>query len=239
MGQPVRPSRRRALEALPQAGTVLDVGVGGGASSLGLVPRAALITGVDPLEGMLASFEASGRAAGVATRAVLGAWPDVADQVDPADVAVCHHAMYGVEEIEEFVVALTERARYRVVLELSCLPPQSGLGPLWKALHGIELPERMVADEAEAVLVAMGLRVEREDIVLPPRPVEVTPGLVAFARRRLFVGEDRDDEIAELLRARTPQEQRVAALWWPGTRAGVEGGFSRSSPRRSCGSPGR
>lgn len=27
----------------------------------------------------------------------------------------------------------------------------------------------------------------------------------------------RDAEIAELLRARVPQEQRVAALWWPGT----------------------
>lgn len=35
--------RRRALEALPDGGSVLDVGVGGGASSLGLVPGAGLI----------------------------------------------------------------------------------------------------------------------------------------------------------------------------------------------------
>ncbi len=62
----------------------------------------------------------------------------------------------------------------------------------------------------------MGFEVEREDIVLPPRPQEITPEHVAYARRRLHVGPERDPEIAELLRARGPQEQRVVALWWPG-----------------------
>jgi len=214
--QPLRPSRRRALEALPERGSVLDVGVGGGASSLGLAPRAEMITGVDSLEGMLELFQASSRAVGVEARAVLGTWPDVADAVDPVDVAVCHHVIYGVTEVEDFIIALTARARHRVVLELSADHPQAGLDPLWKALHGIERPERRVADEAEAVLVSMGLDVEREDIVLPPRTREVTPELVAFARRRLYVGPDRDPEIADHLRARTPQEQTVVALWWPG-----------------------
>lgn len=101
--QPVRPSRRRALEALPEGGSVLDVGVGSGASSLGLVPKAGLIVGVDPLEAMLESFEGSARTAGVATRAVLGTWPGAAHEVEPADVAVCHHAIYRVAEIEDFV----------------------------------------------------------------------------------------------------------------------------------------
>jgi len=214
--QPLRPSRRRALEALPEGGSVLDVGVGGGASSLGLVPKAGFITGVDTLEAMLELFQASARAAGVEARAVLGAWPDVADEVAAADVALCHHVIYGVTEIEDFVLALTARARRRVVLELSANPPQRGLNPLWKALHGIERPDRLVADEAEAVLRYMGLRVEREDIVLPPRSQEVTPQLVSSVRRRLCVGEDRDPEIEEFLRARTPEEQRVVALWWPG-----------------------
>lgn len=221
--QPVRPSRRRALEALPQGGAVLDVGVGGGASSLGLVPRAGHITGVDRLEGMLESFRASATAAGVAVRAVLGTWPEVAGEVEPADVVVCHHAMYGVEEVEEFVTALTARARRRVVLELSALPPMAGLDPLWRAIHGVDRPEHRVADDAEATLVAMGLPVAREDVVLPPRTLEVTPETVAFARRRLHVGEERDAEIAELLRARGPREQRVVALWWPGeARAGAQ-----------------
>jgi SAM-dependent methyltransferase len=214
--QPVRPSRRRALDALPEGGSVLDIGVGGGASSLGLVPKAGLIVGVDPLEGMLESFEASARAAGVACRTVLGTWPEVADKVEPADVTVCHHAMYRVVEFEDFVLAMTVRARNRVVVELSAHSPLAALNPLWKIIHGIDRPDFEVADMAHAVLVAMGLDVQREDIVLPPRAQEVTPQLVAFSRRRLYVGPERDPEIEDFLRTREPREHRVAALWWPG-----------------------
>ena len=213
---PVRPSRRRALEALPEGGSVLDVGVGGGASSLGLVPKPGLIVGVDRLADMLESFEASARQMGVAVRTVLGDWPDVADEVEPTDVAVCHHAVYSVVRIEDFVTAMTVRARNRVVLELSEHTPLAALNPLWKILHGIERPNFLVADAAQEVLVSMGLDVEREDIVLPPRVQEVTPETVAFARRRVYVGPERDPEIEEFLRAREPTEQRVVALWWPG-----------------------
>lgn len=214
--QPVRPSRRRALEALPEGGTVLDVGVGGGASSLGLAPKASLIIGVDRLEGMLESFRASAREAGVTAHPVLGAWPDVADQVPPADVVVCHHTLNYVEEIEDFVTALTGHARHRVVVELLARSPLAAFDPLWSAFHGIERPEWDVAGEAYAVLVAMGLAVEREDMVLPPRALEATPDWVTFVRRRLHVGAQRDAEIEEYLRTREPQEHRVVALWWPG-----------------------
>lgn len=214
--QPVRPSRRRALEALPEGGTVLDVGVGGGASSLGLVPKLGLIVGVDPLEGMLESFQASAAEAGVAAKAVLGSWPEVADQVEPADVAVCHHAIYRVSELEDFLTALTERARNRVVVEVSARSPLSQVDALWKLLHGIDRPDWQVADEVEAVLKAMGVAAEREDTVLAPRAPEVTPAHVAFVRRRLYVGPERDPEIEQFLRSREPQEHRVIALWWPG-----------------------
>jgi len=214
--QPVRPSRRRALEALPEGGSVLDVGVGGGASSLGLVPRAGLIIGVDPIPGMLESFEASAAAAGVAARTVLGTWPAAAGEVEVADVAVCHHAMYRVAEIEDFVTAMTERARKRVVVELSTHSPLAALDPLWKIIHGIDRPDWEVADMAQGVLASLGLDVQREDIVLPPRPQEVTPQLVAFSRRRLYVGPERDAEIEHFLRSRVAKEHRVAALWWPG-----------------------
>lgn len=200
---------------------MLDVGVGGGASSLGLVPRAGLIVGVDRLEGMLDSFRDSARAAGVDTRAVLGAWPDVAGDVEPVDVAVCHHAIYGAEEVEGFLTALTAAARNRVVLEVSSHAPPLGLGPMWEAIHGVARPDRVVADELEAVIRAMGIDATREDVVLPPRVREVTPERVAFARRRLLVGPERDDEIAELLRSLPAPEHRVAAIWWCGTAPGA------------------
>jgi SAM-dependent methyltransferase len=215
--QPVRPSRRRALEALPEGGSVLDVGVGGGASSLGLVPRVGMIIGVDPMEGMLESFQASAREAGVATKAVLGGWPDVAAEVETADVAVCHHAVYRMAEIEDFVQALTDHARARVVVEVSDRSPLSSLDPLWKSIHGLDRPDWSVADELQAVLVAMAFDVGREDMLLPPRAQEMTPQLVEFCRRRLHVGPERDQEIEQWLHTRQPGEHRVVALWWPGT----------------------
>jgi SAM-dependent methyltransferase len=214
--QPVRPSRLRALEALPEGGSVLDVGVGGGASSLGLVPRPGLITGVDPLEAMLGAFTASAEAAGVPVRTVHGTWPEMAEQVEPADVVVCHHAVYRVEEIEAFLAALTGHARRRVVVEVSGHPPLVALNPLWNAFHGLERPDWLVPDALQAVLEDMGLAVEREDMVLPARAQEVTPELVAFSRRRLYVGQERDSEIADFLRSRAPVPSRVSALWWPG-----------------------
>ena len=214
--QPVRPSRRRALEALPEGGSVLDIGVGGGASSLGLVPHARHITGVDALPGMLASFEASARDAGVGARSVLGSWPEVADQVEPVDVVVCHHALYGVAEIEPFLVALTAAARRRVVVEVSARPPMIGLNPLWQAFHGIERTDRRVADDLQAVLGSLGLESEREDLVLHRPAPEVTPDLVASLRRRLCVGPERDPEIAEFLESQPAEEHGVVALWWPG-----------------------
>ncbi len=217
--QPVRPSRRRALEALPEGGSVLDVGVGGGASSLGLVPKVGLIVGVDAIPGMLESFTASARSAGVATRAVLGAWPQVADQVEAADIAVCHHAVYRVEGIEDFLAALTEHALRRVVLEVSANGPHAGLDDLWKSFHGIERPTWEVADELQGVLGSLGVEVDREDLLLPPHVQEVTPALVEFVRGRLYVGPDRDPEIEAFLRSRQGLQHRVVALWWPGGAA--------------------
>lgn len=215
--QPVRPSRRRALEALPEGGVVLDVGVGGGASSLGLVPRPGRIIGVDAIPGMLESFTDSAAAVGVATTAVLGTWPAAADGIEVADVVVCHHAIYRCEEVEAFVEALTAHARHRVVIEVSAHSPLSGLDPLWRSFHGIERPDPLVGDELQAVLEAMGLPVEREDVVLPPRIQEVDEALVAFARRRLHVGPERDAEIEDHLRTRDVPEQQVVCLFWPGT----------------------
>ena len=131
-------------------------------------------------------------------------------------MAVCHHAIYRVTELENFLAALSQRARRRVVVEVSARSPLSQMDELWKLLHGIERPKWQVADEVEAVLKAMGVAVEREDMVLPARAPNMTPEMVAFVRRRLYVGPERDPEIEQFLRSREPQEHRVIALWWPG-----------------------
>lgn len=219
-GDPDRPSRRRALEALPDGGSVLDVGVGGGAGSLPLVPPAALIVGVDDAEGMLDVFAAAAERIGVAHREVAGTWPAVAGEVEVADVVVSHHVLYNIADLVPFAVALTDHARRRVVVEISRTHPTAHLNPLWLALHGLERPDTPTADDAVAVFEEMGLDVASEEFERPWEPFGPDrEHRVAMVRERLCVGPERDAEIEALLEqvaARSPTH-RSLTVWWDGT----------------------
>lgn len=76
-------SRQRAVEALGDGGSVLDVGTGGGRGSLPLAPPATLVIGVDPSPDLLAVFAKAAERLGVAYRTVQGPWPAVASEVEP------------------------------------------------------------------------------------------------------------------------------------------------------------
>ena len=59
------PSRRRATEAIPRGGSVLDVGAGGGAASLPLTPPAGVLIAVDESQAMLDVFAQGAECCGV------------------------------------------------------------------------------------------------------------------------------------------------------------------------------
>jgi SAM-dependent methyltransferase len=216
---PAAVSVTRAREALPAGGSVLDVGCGGGAASLALVPGAGSITGVDADPAMLATFEqlcrerlAPDRPA--PGRAVLGRWPDVAEVVPAHDVVVCHHVVYNVAAIEDFLLALTARTRRRVVLEVTRHHPQAALDELWWHFHQVRRPTDPGVGDLIAVLRELGLdaRVEEAERPAVARPREV---LVDFARRRLCLPPSADAEVDRLLPADhcVPPAQ-VACVWW-------------------------
>lgn len=219
---------RRAQEALPAGGTVLDVGVGGGAVSLPLARRAGLIVGVDPNAEMLEAFRENAASAGVDVRTVLGAWPDVAPEAGMADVAVAGHVAYNVADLGPFVRALGEHARRRVLLELTERHPLAWMNDLWRRFHGLERPSGPTAEDARAVLAEIGVDAQRED-----RTVAALEGGGGFERRedaihmvrkRLCLPAERDRGIAELLGNRLrridglwdvgPTERTIVTLWW-------------------------
>ena len=211
-------ARRAAEEALPAGGTVMDVGVGGGAASLPLAGRAGLLVGVDQGADMLEVFARAAEQAGVAHREVQGPWPEAAALVDTADVVVCHNVLYNVADLVPFASALTDKARHRVVVQVSEDHPTANLNPFWRALHGLERPTSPTGDDALAVLVEMGLDVESEWFERPWS----TPGMdradrIEAVRRRLCVGPDRDAEIDALLGPDLEATvRRSLAVWWPG-----------------------
>src|SRR5579863_262188 len=88
-------ANRRARDALPEGGTVLDVGIGAGAASLPLAPRCSLIIGVDASSEMLAEFQRLAERANIPFSTINGDWPSVAGETPVADVVVCNHVAYN------------------------------------------------------------------------------------------------------------------------------------------------
>ena len=223
----ISPTTARALERLPEAGRVLDVGCGGGATSLPLAGRAGILVGVDAQEDMLDGFLANARAAGVSAVAVHGRWPEVAETVDPVDVAVAGHVLYNVADLEPFVLRLAAHAGRRVVFELTDRHPLAWMNDLWLRFHGLERPAGPSPHDALDVLGEVGLDATLEWWEAPP-PVggfAARADALALTRRRLCLPSSRDEELASALGPRLaergglwsagpPGPQRLATIWF-------------------------
>jgi SAM-dependent methyltransferase len=221
------PTTLRALEALDDGGSVLDVGVGSGATSLPLATRAGRIVGVDQDTGMLTAFVEAATAAGVESAAVEGRWPDVAAAAPVCTIAVSGHVLYNVPDLLAFAAALDAHATRRVVLELTERHPLSWMRDLWGRFWDLERPDGPAADDAASLLTASGFRVQRDQRIDADRRgggFARPEDAVALVRRRLCLPADRDREIADalgdLLRAHDglwssgPAEVAVVTLWW-------------------------
>jgi SAM-dependent methyltransferase len=221
------PTDERAREALPDGGTVLDVGCGAGAASMPLADRASRLVGVDQSAGMLGAFRERAEAAGVGADTIEGAWPGVAATTPAADVVVCSHVVYNVPDAPAFARALTDHARRRVVVELMRVHPVSNLNDLWVRFHGLERPTRPIADDYVAVLREMGIEPGRADWEAQDWQGGFTSpdDLVAFVRQRVCLTPDRDPEVWEAIRERVVERDGTfglpprpnVTLWWDGS----------------------
>ena len=215
----------RAAEALPAAGTVLDVGAGAGAASLPLTSAGTLIA-VDENVDLLAELESRAARRQLETMAIVGRWPDVAQRVPSADVVVCSHVLYNVPDLGPFVTALHEHARRRVVLELTARHPLSGLNPLWRQFHGIDRPERPTWEDAASGLRALGIepQIDVYQRLAGTTSMSSFEALVTMTRIRLCLAPAREAEVAAALVERgadrtnpttwTSSDPELVALWW-------------------------
>lgn len=195
-------SFHQARAALEGRGSVLDIGCGGGRSSLPLGPLITRVTGVDESEAMLTQFRAAAAARSIECITVLGRWPDVSTVAGRADLVVCHHVAYNVADIVPFLQALTDHADRRVVMELTAYHPQSSLNALWLRFWGLARPVQPTYELLVEIVRAMGFDPVVETAARAPRRGALDrPELVAFMRQRLCLTSDRDPDIDSALGA--------------------------------------
>jgi len=225
---PSGPSFERAWEALSTPGSVLDVGTGAGAACLPLGPRATDIAGVDSDPQLLSVFVDNAARIGTTVRGICGRWPDIAGEIGPADVVTCHHVLYNVADFGPFVAALTSHARRRVVVEITARHPLTSLNPLWELFHGLARPTVPTADDAIAILAALGLAPSSETWSRPSETeYESFDELVEVTRRRLCLDPSRDGDVAVALRELGVDSGRpvdvgssgaeLVTIWWAGS----------------------
>jgi SAM-dependent methyltransferase len=211
-------SYESAVGALLQPGSVLDVGAGVGAASLPLAPHVTSITAVDTSQDMLDAFGRYAAERGVAYECVRGSWPTVAPQVSVHDVVLAYHVVYNVPAIGSFLVALTDHAARRVVVELPPSHPLSWMTPLWERFHGISRPVSPTSDDLVEVLREIGVA----DLVVeswqqPTRQEGNDDERVAQVTQRLCLGPERQAEVADALRDLDEDHHRqVVTVSWTG-----------------------
>ena len=221
------PSTQRALEALPESGSVLDVGCGAGAASLPLAPRASNLIGVDPSPGMIRAFRERTERTGKAVTTIEGTWPALTGETPVADVVVCHHVAYNVSDLAPFVQRLTDHARRRVVMELTAQHPMSVLNDLWLHFHGLARPMTPTADDAIAILRELGITPQDAHWESPAQGwsgPSAWDDLVVWTRRRLCLRPERDEEIRAVIGPRVVNQggevrlppRPVVTVWWNG-----------------------
>ncbi len=209
------PSHARAREAMPEGGSVLDVGCGGGVAAFALVPPAARVIGVDHQEAMLEMFAHNAGQRGVACATTLGFWPGVAATVEVADVVTAHHVVYNVGDIVPFLAALSEHARVRVVLEMPDQHPLAMMSDAWRHFWNLERPVGPTPENLLAVLAEMGVAAHREQFVAPLRTEHNLERAAHFARIRLCLPAAREREVYDYLAAQpAPIARELSAIWW-------------------------
>lgn len=208
-------SHTRAFEVLPYAGSVLDVGCGGGIATFALTPPASHVIGVDHQSEMLEMFSENARKHGVTSEVFEGFWPQVAPDVPVADVVVCHHVVYNVADIGPFLHALNSHARSRVVIEMPRQHPLTNMSGAWMHFWNLERPSRPTSEDLLEVLKEIGINARFQNWTGPMRDRIDVDQDAEFMRIRLCLPPERLPEVREFLLANPlPTAREIATIWW-------------------------
>jgi SAM-dependent methyltransferase len=212
------PSHVKALEALPEGGSILDIGCGGGIAAFAMGKKAGRVIGVDHQSQMLEMFSVNAKSRDIESTVHEGFWPLIAGEVGIADVVVAHHVVYNVLDIVPFLAAMNSHASKRVVIEMPQHHPLSNLSSAWKHFWNLELPIKPTPKDLLNVLNEMGISAHLDLWSGDMRMERDFEQTVEFTRIRLCLPASRDGEVRDFLTAQTQQQKRdLATIWWDKT----------------------
>ena len=182
------------LQDISPNSSVLDVGGGAGRLALPLALKCKHVTVVDPSESMLEQFRVTAGESNIRNiTAYYSSWENA--QVEPADVVLCAHVLYGIEDIEVFLRKLDRYSKRLVFIIMFLDSPQSYHSQIWKLVHGKERITLPAMKELLSILWKLGLYPNIEMLEDVPTPVyENLDEALHDLRLRLYVTPNTENE---------------------------------------------
>jgi SAM-dependent methyltransferase len=171
--------------------TLIDVGAGAGRHALPLAEKLEWVTAVEPSEGMRAQIAPRDNMTVVAST-----WEDAA--VAPADLLICSHVLYGVEEPLAFISKMERSARERIFIMLRELPMRHPAVVVRERMLGGEEPRLPRFTDLFMLLVQMGIA---PDVNFIRYPIHHRYAGIdeALADSRALIGEGWDESKARAI----------------------------------------
>lgn len=161
------PLYARLLEVIRPETVLLDVGAGTGRFALALAPRAGRVVAVEPNATMRSFLERAAVERGLRNVEVVPLrWEEVPDDLQ-ADVVLCSHVLYPIEDVEPFLRKLDRATRACCFVTMRALHPDTLLSPIWERFHGEPRHAPPTAIAALDVLAEMGIFADVEVVGVP------------------------------------------------------------------------
>jgi 2-polyprenyl-3-methyl-5-hydroxy-6-metoxy-1,4-benzoquinol methylase len=144
------------LPRLQQGAHILDVGCGAGRYALPLAQAGMRVEAIDPSPAMIAALQADAAALGLQFPARVATWEDT--EIVPAEVVLCAHVLYSVDDPEPFLRKLDAAATGQVFIVMGYEPPISWLTPYWKLVYGVDRIQLPGAIDTLGVLHQLGIQ---------------------------------------------------------------------------------
>jgi SAM-dependent methyltransferase len=147
--------------------SVLDVGAGTGRLTLALAPYAKEVIAVEPNAAMLEYLRRDVQQQGLTNIAYLQTtWQDAPNDLS-ADIVICSHVLYPIQDIVPFLAKLQAAAREGCYIYMRATPIDALTNPIWRHFHGDErcLPPGYI--HALDVLYEMGIFANVEIVETP------------------------------------------------------------------------